>query len=284
MLSLQLEFHTKTKTGMNHSDEQLQTMSLGDHLEALRQMLLHIAAVVLCLSVGIFCFKEQVFSLLLAPKEYDFITFRLIEQAAAWVAGLMGQSESFHFEPYHIDLISTELSAQFMMHITASISLGALLASPFILYELFKFISPALYANERRYSTVVMISSYLLFMVGVLMTYYVLFPISFRFLGTYQVDASVQNVITLDSYITTFTTLTFSMGIVFQLPILSWILAKIGLLKASFMARYRRHAFLLILILSAIITPPDLFTLVLVAIPLYALYEGCIRIVSRSQK
>lgn len=268
----------------NHSDEQLLTMSLGDHLEALRQMLLRIAAVVLCLSGVIFCFKEQVFRLLLAPKEYDFITFRLIEQVAAWVAGLMGQSESFHFEPYHIDLISTELSAQFMMHVTSSVALGALLASPFILFELFKFISPALYANERRYSALVTLSSYLLFMVGVLMTYYVLFPISFRFLGTYQVDASVQNIITLSSYISTFTTLTFSMGLIFQLPILSWLLAKVGLLRASFMAQYRRHAILLILIVSAIITPPDVFTLVLVAIPLYALYEVCIRIVSRCQR
>lgn len=258
-------------------------MSFGSHLEVLRQMLLRIIMVVVCLSGIVFCFKEQTFRLLLAPKEYDFVTFRLIEQAAAWIASLTGQTESFHFEPYHIELISTELSAQFMMHLTSAISIGALLASPYILYELMRFVSPALYENERRYSTLVTCCSYLLFMVGVAMTYFVLFPISFRFLGTYQVDASVQNVITLDSYISTFTTLTFSMGLVFQLPVLSWILAKLGLLKASFMARYRKHAFLLILILAAIITPPDIFTLILVAIPLYLLYEGCIRIVRKTE-
>ena len=265
------------------SKESLPTMSFGSHLEVLRQMLLRIIMVVVCLSGIVFCFKEETFRLLLAPKEYDFVTFRLIEQAAAWIASLTGQAESFHFEPYYIELISTELSAQFMMHITSAISIGALLASPYILYELMRFVSPALYENERRYSTLVTCCSYLLFMVGVAMTYFVLFPISFRFLGTYQVDASVQNVITLDSYISTFTTLTFSMGLVFQLPVLSWILAKLGLLKASFMSRYRKHAFLLILILAAIITPPDIFTLILVAIPLYLLYEGCIRIVRKTE-
>lgn len=265
------------------SKESLETMSFGSHLEVLRQMLLRVIGVTVGLSGIVFCFKEETFSLLLAPKESDFVTFRLIEQATAWLASLTGQGEGFHFESYHIDLISTELSAQFMMHLTSSITLGALLASPYILYELCHFVSPALYENERRYSGLITLCSYLLFVVGVLMTYFVLFPISFRFLGTYQVDTSVRNVITLDSYISTFTTLTFSMGLVFQLPVLSWILAKIGLLKASFMARYRRHAIMLILILSAIITPPDIFTLVLVAIPLYLLYEGCIRIVGKTE-
>ena len=266
-----------------HPMESLPTMSIGSHLEVLRQMLIRIAVAVLCLSAIIFCFKEETFNLLLAPKEYDFVTFRAIEHIAAWFASLVGQSDSFHFEPYHVNLISTELSAQFMMHVTSAFSLGALLASPYILYELCKFVSPALYEHERRYSGLVTISSYLLFVLGVLMTYFVLFPISFRFLATYQVDASVQNTITIQSYISTFTTLTLSMGLTFQLPVLSWIMAKIGLLNAEFMIRFRKHAFLLILILAAIITPPDIFTLILVAIPLYALYEACIVIVRKNQ-
>ena len=262
----------------------LETMSIGEHLEALRQSLFRIAGVVLVCAIGIFCFKEETFRLLLAPKEYDFVTFRAIEHLAAWVAQLMGETESFHFEPYDIQLISTELSAQFMMHVSASVSLGVLLASPYILYEILRYISPALYENERRYSVLVTSCIYVLFMLGVLMCYFVLFPISFRFLGTYQVDASVQNIITLDSYISSFTTLTFTMGLVFQLPIISWILGKIGLLKAKYMTRYRRHAFFGILVLSAIITPPDIFTLVLVAIPLYLLYEVCIHIVRKMGK
>ncbi len=264
--------------------KQLETMSIGDHLEALRQSLFRIAGVVLVCGIGILCFKEETFRLLLAPKEYDFVTFRVIEQLAAWFASLMGETESFHFEPYDIQLISTELSAQFMMHVSASVSLGVLLASPYILYEILRYVSPALYDNEKKYSVLVTTCIYVLFMLGVLMNYFVLFPISFRFLGTYQVDASVQNIITLDSYISTFTSLTFTMGLVFQLPIISWIMAKMGLLKASFMTRYRRHAFFGIMVLAAIITPPDIFTLILVTIPLYLLYEVCIHIVRKVEK
>lgn len=268
---------------MNNHEEQLETMSIGSHLEVLRQMIIRILLVVAVLAVIIFCFKEETFRLLLAPKESDFVTFRIIEQLSAWMAGWAG-GEGFHFEPYDIQLISTELSAQFMMHLSSSFALAGLLASPYILYELLGYITPALYAHERRYTLALGISCYLLFALGVLMTYYILAPISFRFLGTYQVDASVQNTITLDSYISTFTSLTFAMGLVFQLPVLSWILAKMGWLKARYMERYRRHALVLIMIVAAIITPPDVFTLILVTGPLYMLYEVCIVIVRRSEK
>lgn len=265
---------------MANHEEQLETMSIGGHLEVLRQMVLRILLVVAVLAAVIFCFKEETFRLLLAPKESDFVTFRVIEHLSAWIAGWTG-GEGFHFDPYQIQLISTELSAQFMMHLSASFALAGLLASPYILYELLGYITPALYANERRYTLTLGISCYLLFAVGVLMTYFILAPISFRFLGTYQVDASVQNTITLDSYISTFTSLTFAMGLVFQLPVLSWILAKMGWLKAYYMKHFRRHALVLIMVIAAIITPPDVFTLFLVTGPLYLLYEGCILIVSR---
>lgn len=264
---------------MPHSDERLETMSFGSHLEVLRQMLIRIALVIVGFSLVIFCFKEETFRLLLAPKDSDFITFRAIERFSDWVASLTGSGEGFRFDDYCIELISTELSAQFMMHLTASVSLGALLASPYIIYELFRFVTPALYANERRYTTGLGVSCYVLFILGVLMSYYILAPISFHFLGTYQVDASVRNTITLDSYISTFTGLCFTMGLVAQLPVICWILAKLGFLSDSFMRRYRRHALVLIMIAAAIITPPDVFTLVLVTLPLYGLYEICIRIV-----
>ena len=261
--------------------EQLETMSFGSHLEVLRRMLIRIALVVIGLAIVVFCCKDLTFQLLLAPKESDFVTFRLIERLSDWVAGWTG-GDGFRFEPYHLQLISTELSAQFMMHLTASVSIGALLASPYILYEIFRFITPALYEHERRYSLTLGICCYVQFVVGVLVSYFLLAPISFRFLGTYQVDASVQNTITLDSYISTFTGLTFSMGLVFQLPVICWLLAKMGLLRASLMQRYRRHAIVLIMIAAAIITPPDIFTLVLVSLPLYALYELCIIIVGKT--
>jgi sec-independent protein translocase protein TatC len=144
------------------------------------------------------------------------------------------------------------------------------------MYELFRFVSPALYENERRYSVRVSVTIYVLFIVGVLMTYFILFPISFRFLGTYSVDESVRSTITLDSYITTFLSLTLVMGAVFQLPVLSFFLGKMGVINAELLARYRRHALVLLMLVAAIITPPDIMTLILVSIPLYLLYEASI--------
>lgn len=259
-------------------------MSFGSHLEVLRQMLMRVASVVAVLSVVIFCFKEETFRLLLAPKRSDFVTFRAIEWLSRWLSDVTGQDWAFAFDDYNITLISTELSAQFMMHLTASVSIGALLASPYIVYELFRFVTPALYSNERRYSALVGTSCYVLFMLGVAMSYFVLAPISFRFLGTYQVDETVLNSITLDSYISTFTGLCFTMGLVAQLPVVCWLLAKMGLLRAEMMERYRRHALVGIMVAAAIITPPDVFTLVLVTLPLYLLYELCIKLVRRCAK
>ena len=166
-----------------------------------------------------------------------------------------------------------------MTHITTAIYLGMLGASPYILYELFRFISPALYDNERQYSVRVAVIIYTLFIVGVLMTYYLLFPISFRFLGTYSVSERVHSTITLDSYITTFISLTLVMGLVFQLPVIAFFLSKLGFIESWMLTRYRRHAFLIIMFIAAIITPPDIMTLILVTIPLYLLYELSIRVV-----
>lgn len=180
-----------------------------------------------------------------------------------------------------MDLIATDLSSQFMTHISTSLYLGLLGASPYILFELFRFVSPALYANERKYSIPVMLIIYMLFVVGVLMSYYILFPISFRFLGTYSVAEQVHSTITLDSYITTFVTLTLVMGVIFQLPVVAFFLAKIGVVNGDMQAKYRQYAFLIIMIVAAIITPPDIMTLVLVTIPLYLLYEVSIWVVRR---
>lgn len=251
----------------------LPLMSFGDHLEVLRRMLWRLALVLCVLAVVIFCLKEQVFALLLAPKECDFVTFRLIEEL------LRGFGSDFRFEPWHVALINTELSGQFMAHVTSSFCLAALLASPYILVELLGYVMPALYADERRLAVRVSVVVFVLFALGVVMNYFVLFPISFRFLGTYQVSADVQNTITLDSYISTFSTLTFMMGIVFQLPLVCWFLGRVGVLTADVMRRYRRHALVGIMILAAIITPPDIFTLMLVTGPLYLLYEASIWVV-----
>jgi len=256
----------------NGNDEQL--MTFGGHLEVLRQMLFRILGVTFVLAIVIFCFKETTFNILFAPSNSDFVTYKAIERLCAWVGW------NFHFTPYDVAMINTELSSQFMTHLTTSLYLALLGASPFIVVELFRFVTPALYEDERRYSIIITAAVYTLFIAGVLMSYYLLFPFAFRFLGTYQVDARVVNQINLSSYISTFTTLTFLMGIVFQIPVITFFLAKMGIVDAEMMSHYRRHAVVLIALVAAIITPPDLLTLILVTFPMYLLYELSIRIAS----
>ena len=236
-------------------------------------MLFRILGVTGVIAIVVFWMKDTTWRLLLAPSEWDFVTYQWIESVAKMI-GI-----DFHFEEYHVELIATDLSSQFITHISTALYLGLLGASPYILVELFRFITPALYENERKYSIQVAVIVYVLFVLGVLMSYYVLFPISFRFLGTYSVAERIHSTITLDSYISTFTTLTLVMGTVFQLPVISFFLGKTGFVTADMLATYRKHAFLIIMIVAAIITPPDLMTLVLVTIPLYLLYEVSIRVV-----
>lgn len=260
---------------MSDESESNGLLTFGGHLDVLRKMLFRVMAVVVVLGCLIFCFKDETFSILLAPHKSDFCTFEFIE----WLLNRVGIG--FSFEEYDIPLISTELSAQFMTHITVSCILAALLASPYIMFELFRFVTPALYDSEKRYSYAVAAIVYLLFIVGILMCYFIIFPISFQFLATYQVDKEILSTITLDSYISTFATLAFLMGIVFQLPVLSFVLGKMGLLNSSILKRYRAYAFVLIMIIAAIITPPDLFTLVMVTIPIYGLYEVSILVLKK---
>ena len=241
-------------------------------------MLLRILAVVSVLAMAIFCFKDWVFGMLLAPSQWDFVTYRWIEKLLHWLGS------GFHFNEYHVNLIATELSSQFMTHVSAAFYLGLLAASPYIIFELFRFITPALYENERKYSLRVAVTVYLLFVVGVLMSYYILFPVAFRFLGTYSVSDMVESNITLRSYIGTFTTLTLIMGLVFQLPVVAFFLGKIGAVQSSLLKHYRKHALVIIMVTAAIITPPDLMTLILVTIPLYLLYEVSISVLRRMEK
>lgn len=266
----------KTQMENNTGDESL--LTFGGHLEVLRRMLFRILGVTGAIAIIVFFFKDTTWHLLLAPSEWNFITYRSVER----LVNAVGFSD-FHFEEYHVDLIATDLSSQFMTHITTAVYLGLLGASPYILYELFRFISPALYDNERRYSVRAVFVIYVLFIFGVLISYYLLFPISFRFLGTYSVAERVHSTITLDSYISTFTTLTLLMGVVFQLPVIAFVLGKMGIITSGMLSAYRKHAFMLIMIVSAVITPPDLMTLVLVALPLYLLYEVSIRVVGWSK-
>lgn len=260
----------------NNPDPNL--LTFGGHLEVLRRMLSRIIAVMMVLAIAVFCFKDKTFELLLAPSQWDFVTYRYIE------AFLHKLGSDFTFNQFHINLIATELSSQFMTHISTALYLGLLGASPYILVELFRFITPALYENEKKYSVQVAATMYLLFIVGVLMSYFVLFPISFRFLGTYSVSGMVESNITLKSYISTFTTLTLVMGLVFQLPVIAFFLGKLEVVSSEMLANYRKYAFLVIMLVAAIITPPDLMTLILVTIPLYLLYEVSIIVLKRMER
>ena len=248
-------------------------LTFGGHLEVFRQMLFRILAVAGFIAAVVFFFKDITWQLLLAPGEWDFCTYRWLETAMRAI-GI-----NFRFEEFHVEMIATDLSSQFMTHITTAVYLGLLGASPYILYELFRFISPALYENERKYSVQVAGIIYVLFLLGVLMSYFVLFPITFRFLGTYSVSAKVVSNITLDSYVSTFVSLTLVMGVVFQLPVIAFFLGKIGIISSKMLTRYRKHSLIVIMLVAAIITPPDLMTLILVTIPLYLLYEVSIRVV-----
>jgi len=263
---------------MSRQNDDPELLTYGGHLEVLRRMLFRILLVVCGIAFVVFCFKEQTFSLLLSPSEWDFVTYRALERIMNYLGF------NFRFEKYHVDLIATDLSSQFMTHIKTAIYLGILCASPYILCELFGFISPALHENERKYSAKTAVVVYVLFLVGVLMSYFVLFPISFRFLGTYSVSERVHSAITLDSYISTFTTLTFVMGFVFQLPVIAFFLGKMGIVSSRMLSMYRRHALIIIMVISAIITPPDILTLLLVTIPLYLLYEVSIRVIKHTEK
>lgn len=250
-------------------------LSFGGHLDVLRKILLRVSFIVVCVAAIVFAFKERTFDVILAPGEWNFVTYRWIEALVNHVV------PGFKFDEFSVDLIATDLTSQFMSHLTVAIYLGLLISSPYIVYELFRFVSPALYERERRYSSRIVCVVYLLFVLGTLMSYFIIFPISFRFLGTYSVAGKVHSAITLDSYISTFTTLTLMMGLVFQLPVIASVLARMGFISGDFLAYYRRYAILVIMIVAAVITPPDLMTMLLVGIPLYLLYEVSIMIVRR---
>ena len=235
-----------------------------EHLDELRSVIIRSLLVVVVAAVAAFFLKDWLFSIVLAPRSSDFISYRLI-----------GIDDVFQ-----ISLMNTGLTEQFMTHMRVAIYAGLLLASPYVLYQLFGFIAPGLYQDERKAAMWIGISAYAMFLLGTLVNYLLIFPLTVRFLGTYQVSPDVANMLTLQSYIDTFIGMSFVMGVVFELPVVCAILGKMGLINGRMMAQYRRHAVVAILIVSAIITPTtDAFTLLIVALPIWLLYEVSIWIV-----
>ena len=230
-------------------------MTFWEHLDELRRRLWYVLLAAVVAAVVCFCFKEQLFSVVMYPK------------------------------PEGMHLINVELTQQFLTHMRVALWGGLLIVSPYVLYQMFAFVAPGLYQTERRLALRAVGSGYLLFLAGVALNYFIIFPFAVRFLGEYQVSDEVQNTITLSSYISMLGVMSLLMGLLFELPVLCWLLAKIGVLKASFMKRYRRHAIVVIVILGAVITPTgDPFTLALVSVPIYLLWELSILIVKHTQK
>ena len=240
-----------------------ETATFWEHLDALRSVIIRSLVVVGVAAAVAFLLKEPLFQVVLAPRSSDFFVYR-------WMG----------VEPFELHLMNTGLTEQFMIHMKTALYAGLLLASPYVLYQLFRFVSPALYANERRYAVWIVGSAYLMFIVGTAIDYFLIFPLTVRFLGTYQVSPDVANMLTIQSYVDTLIGMSLVMGVVFELPVVCDLLGRMGLLTAPMMQHYRRHAVVAILVVSAIITPTtDVFTLLVVALPIWLLYEVSIGIV-----
>lgn len=245
-----------------------------EHLDVLRGALIKIIVVAILFGVLAFCFKEILFEIVLAPKYSDFITYDIINRISSFVGSPANE--------FSIQLINTSLAQQFIIHMKTALYAGILCVSPYILYQLMRFISPALYEDEKSYVYKVVGFGYVMFIVGVLLSYFLIFPLTFRFLGTYQVSGDVTNMISLESYISTLMGMNLMMGLVFELPIICWLFAKLGFFSCEFMKKYRKHAVVLILVIAAIITPTsDVFTLSLVSFPMWLLYEISIMVVGK---
>ena len=256
-------------------------MSFLDHLEVLRWHLVRIAIALILFSILAFLFKSFVFdTIVLAPVFDSFLTYQLFCKLSYF----LGLGDKICFESISFQLINITMAGQFTMHFIVSLVSGVILAFPYILFEVWRFIKPALAKNEKNYARGIVFWGSVLFITGVAFGYYLITPLSVQFLGGYRVSELVNNQISLRSYISTVTTITLACGLVFQLPIIVYFLSKLGLITPKLMKTYRRHAIVAVLLLSAIITPPDISSQILVAIPLLFLYEISIWISRMVQK
>jgi sec-independent protein translocase protein TatC len=256
-------------------------MSFLDHLEELRWLLIRSSIAIVIGGCVAFTFSRFIFDeIIFAPKKGDFITYRIFCD----LAHKYDLDKSFCMEELPFELQSRSMDGQFSTDIWTSITAGFILAFPFILWEFWKFIRPALYTHERRYATAFMISASLLFFIGVLFGHYLITPLSLNFLANYKISDMVKNDIDINSYMSLVKTTAISCGLVFELPIIMYFLAKIGLVTAKFLRNYRRYAYVIILILAAIVTPPDVVSQLIVTIPLIILYEISILIAARMNK
>ena len=245
-------------------------MGFLEHLEELRWHLIRSFSAIIIVAIAAFIFSDIVFDkIILAPKNPEFYTNKLLCRLGNLVdiPKLCINSESFQ-------IISIKMAGQFTMHITTSIFAGIIVAFPYMFWEFWRFIKPALYEKEAKYTRGAVLISSFLFLLGVMFGYFIIAPLSVHFLGSYSISDEILNQINLKSYIGTITSVTLASGITFELPVLIYFLSKTGLVSPQFLKKYRRHAIIIILILAATITPPDIFSLILVTFPLLILYEA----------
>ena len=264
------------------AEENQNDMSFWDHLEELRHTLFKIGGVLVVFAIAFFIFMPDIFdNIILAPCKGDFVLYQLFENITKKFPSL----PQFSTEGFKVELININLASQFFIHMTTSLWLAVVFAFPFIVWFLWNFIKPALYENERRGSERAFLLGVTMFFLGVAVGYFVVFPITLRFLAEYKVSELVPNQISLNSYMDNFLMLIFIMGIVFEMPLVAWLLSKMGFLHLEFFHNYRRHAVVVLLVLAAFITPTgDPFTLCIVFLPLYLLYELSAYFVSPTPK
>ena len=268
-----MEIEDKSKATEQENEEQEGAMSFWDHLEVLRWALFRSACVLAVIMVGTFIAMPYIFDrFILAPTSNDFFTYRWLNTIGRGVVKLSSD--------FDVQIININVASQFMTHISTSISLAAVIAFPYFIWEIWRFIEPALFEDEVKHLKPAFIGGTIMFYIGCAIGYALVFPFTFRFLVEYNLSPNITNQINLQSYIDNFTMLILVMGIVFEMPLLAWLLSLLGILKKSFLREYKRHAVVVLLISAAIITPSgDPFTLMLVFIPLYVLYELSIIVV-----
>lgn len=252
-------------------------MSFWEHLEELRWHLVRSVIILLLLAIGAFIMRKFIFDeIILAPKDPDFFTYRAFCAIGKWLS-----LESLCIGTVPMEIINIQMSGQFLTHVYVSMMVALVVAFPYLLWEIWSFIRPALLPKEKKYSKGVVFFSTVLFMIGMIFSYFLIVPLTINFFSSYQVSASVSNTITLNSFISTVVSLTLATGLVFELPIVVFFLTKVGILTPAFMRKNRKYVLVILLTVAAIITPPDIFSQILVTIPLMGLYEFSIFISAR---
>jgi sec-independent protein translocase protein TatC len=255
-------------------------MSFLDHLEELRWHIVRALAAVVLFTIFAFFSAPWIFeNIIFAPAKADFATFSWLCKVGNFFGadGLCVESIPFKIQ-------SRQMTGQFSMHLVASFTIGLIIAFPYVVWELWRFVKPGLYTKEKKYSRGVVVSVSFLFISGILFGYYVIAPMMVYFLATYSISDLIVNEFDITSYVSTVVTMVFGTGLLFQLPVVIYFLTKMGILSPSLLRRYRKHSFVGILIVAAIVTPPDMISQVLITIPLYMLFELSIVIASRVER